>query len=1602
MKKLDTKEQCLSLEGKVCVKQLFFQIKGIVTILLLIASTTLSAQEAFTCASGFYQVINGQLNLFNVGTNSYDPIGPNNPVYNAIGFNQEDALIYGINNESNELVQVDAAGNLVIIGAVTDLPVDFYYMGDFDAAGNLFVSSGGGKIYQIDVDATPLTALEINISSSVTTGDLMFNPTDGLIYGINANGELVQIDQATGDVTSLNISGISSTVGFGAGWSTVNGELYASDNTTGQIYYIDLATNSAIVVGFGTPTSSNDGASCSAAFAAIEGSPETCADGIDNDGDGLIDGADAESCPCQGALSANDNINLSLGVDCTADLTPDMILEGLDGCDLFLTVEITYPEGTNTYDPPVTLDGSHVGQTVTVSVSNGVGNSTWSTITVEDKTAPEIDCNCPVGNTDPECEFLCTDLDGILNGTVASGSGYVVSTDGCMTPIETATYEVIEGVECGDTRIIKTVTAADDFGSATCVQEFRLNPLEVSDVEFPDDITLECGVNSDPADLDGLIAEGSHDEDYPNIDGVDIESVTCNLGVVYSDQVIDLCAGGRKILRTWTVIDWCTGDSFDEVQIVKVIDTTAPTMTCPEDLTISTNIYTCAGSLVLPSPLDLTDNCSTASYTVTSSEGTVTNPSTNVFFLAELPLGGPYQITYTSNDGCGNEGECTFNITVVDNAPPIAVCDQFTNVALGVDGIGRIYASSFDDGSHDNCGGEVYFKVRRMDIGGCNDLNGDDSTDSGTQEWFDDYVDFCCEDIANNNIMVVFRVYDVDPGVGPVLDNLHDQDSLLSTHYNDCMVEVEVEDKLAPFIICPPDITVSCSFEFDPNDLTVFGQVVTSQDDRNDIVIDDPENSALAQPFTWGSDGFASDNCGVTITENVNTTTANCGDAEITRVFTATDDGGRTSTCVQRITITDVTPFDGNSITWPADQIADCSLGIDLDNTGEPSFESGTCDNIFVGHDDLQLPVEFPFCYKLLRTWVVIDWCQYVPNDPNSEGRWEYTQLIKISDSTAPTIVTPSDITISSEENNCTSGPVTLDLAVATDDCGTTEITNDINGGGANASGDFPYGTTTVTFTATDACGNVSTATMTVTVEDGKAPTPVCQAVASTVMSISPEVGELEVWASDFEAGSSFDNCTDYDNLILRIRKVSGPSAPQNTVVPDDTNIIFDCDELGEQWVELWVGDEAGNWDYCRTYIDVQDPTSACIELRTVAGSIKTEMTEETQDVEVDLDGSVLSPIMTNTDGQYVFSDVPMHSNYTVTPTRDNDDLNGVTTYDIVVIQKHILGVQTLTSPYKLIAADVNRTGTVTASDVLDIRKLILHIDTEFTNNTSWRFVDKSFVFIDDANPFATSFPEVISFNDLEEDEMAADFVAIKVGDVNDSATPNSLVASEDRSATSVVFTTKDHILKAGETHVVEFAIDEELVGYQLALGFDTEALDFETVAKGNESSFGFALLDEGVITTSWTAFGEQPTAIFALTFTAKKATRLSEALYLSPQYTKAEAYTDNKNKIDRSNIDLEFENDLTTSTSGIQLLQNKPNPFKNDTQIGFYLPQACTATLTIYDVSGKVLKSYKGNYTKGYNELSINKGDLPKAGVMYYQLDTPTTTATRKMILIE
>jgi|GEM_PF-2460722 len=255
---------------------LFFAIATCIGILC--TSPQVVHAAPLTCTSAFYQIMGGQLKVLNAEDGSYDSIGAVIPdVPNALGYNVEDNYLYAlVNTGANQghLLRIEGDGSYTDLGIPAGLPVASYVAGDFDDEGNLWVSPFGttSTLYRIDVSAGTTTSLAL--SDGILISELVH--INGVLYG-QGGYYLRRIDTDTGILTSAAVTGMPSGFAanspFGAGWATVQDELYFSHNVTGIIWKItDYDTEAPLATALiqGEIPSSNDGAACAGAASPIE------------------------------------------------------------------------------------------------------------------------------------------------------------------------------------------------------------------------------------------------------------------------------------------------------------------------------------------------------------------------------------------------------------------------------------------------------------------------------------------------------------------------------------------------------------------------------------------------------------------------------------------------------------------------------------------------------------------------------------------------------------------------------------------------------------------------------------------------------------------------------------------------------------------------------------------------------------------------------------------------------------------------------------------------------------------------------------------------------------------------------------------------------------------------------------------------------------------------------------------------------------------------------------------------------------------------------------------------------------------------------------
>ena len=239
----------------------------------------------------------------------------------------------------------------------------------------------------------------------------------------------------------------------------------------------------------------------------------------------------------------------------------------------------------------------------------------------------------------------------------------------------------------------------------------------------------------------------------------------------------------------------------------------------------------------------------------------------------------------------------------------------------------------------------------------------------------------------------------------------------------------------------------------------------------------------------------ATDNCSpVTITQSdANTQDANANNAghynyTITRTWTATDVTGNNSSCIQTITVQDVT---APAITCPVNATVNCQDDNSSSATGVATA-TDNCSPVTItqsdaGTQDANANNAGHYNYTITRTWTATD----VTGNYSS-----CIQTITVQDVTAPAITCPVNVTVNCQDDNSSSA---TGVATATDNCSPVTITqSDASTQDANATnaGHYNY-TITRTWTATDVTGNNSSCTQTITVQDVTAPVITCPANAT-------------------------------------------------------------------------------------------------------------------------------------------------------------------------------------------------------------------------------------------------------------------------------------------------------------------------------------------------------------------------------------------------------------------------------------------------------------------------------------------------------------------------
>lgn len=174
------------------------------------------------------------------------------------------------------------------------------------------------------------------------------------------------------------------------------------------------------------------------------------------------------------------------------------------------------------------------------------------------------------------------------------------------------------------------------------------------------------------------------------------------------------------------------------------------------------------------------------------------------------------------------------------------------------------------------------------------------------------------------------------------------------------------------------------------------------------------------------------------------------------------------------------------------------------------------------------------------------------------------------------------------------------------------------------------------------------------------------------------------------------------------------------------------------------------------------DTTETGVASFSLSGKVTTAVGHPVPGVEISVSGGMTTTTTTKADGTYAFTNLPAGFSYTVTANRGGDYILGVSIADIVLLNKYLVGSSLLPTAYSYVAADVNLSNSVSVADMLILKRLLLDIIKDLQGTPSWVFVR------------STGFPFIPSWElpVLSQNATGLDFIGIKMGDLNHSATP--------------------------------------------------------------------------------------------------------------------------------------------------------------------------------------------------------------------------------------
>ena len=1253
----------------------------------------------------------------------------------------------------------------------------------------------------------------------------------------------------------------------------------------------------------------------------------------------------------QQSLICKTSIQISVNDHCEAEVKPELLLKNHDPyVDYGIELKDAKGEAIN----GLILNLDYLGQELTATVTHAKNKiSCWTKILVESKIFPEF-AGCH--DITISCHAYPDTLQ-YMSSPEISGSQCGVYTMSFEDRVE----EHLCSTDGFSQIVFRQWTLLNESGfEFNCTQRILVKRPTIDNVYFPPHFNNEeyQAISCDYVlyDNDSIayehkmnFIEGSTPsiKDFPYGTGAPGGQFCGNMKVNFNDTYYPSCGNQIKILRRWNIIDWCTDQDKVKDQIIEVVDDRGPILRyTTENRIINVDYESCLSTIKsVPYPIEVHD-CSETTYSISykykqldgkmSGEintGISTNPDAS-YRIEEIPSDS-VMIIYHVYDDCSHYSTCEIPYSLIDNQAPVAICEQRTVVTLNENGHTEIWASTLQHHSVDNC--EIVYQEIKRKHEAC------DGFDEDLE--FGEKISFCCSDIGDKVYDISLRVYDAHG------------------NFADCHSEIVIQDKIKPLIIeCVPHKIIECHEDYLDMDL-------------------------------MGGEPEVHDNCGMNIEYSDDLSALNsCGFGTIYRNWKATDNHGNWSDCMQEISIKSETLSSASDIIWPRTKtLTECiHSNISSDVLGEPQLPYEECAQISFNYEDQVFYEESELCMKILRNWTVIDWCRYDPGAEFSQGYWTNTQVIKLSDTTKPTFESSCEnIAVRIPDDECFTD-VQVNM-IATDDCSLDKLKyhytiiseegDIIDEEGAELSQQLISGIHEVVYSVSDGCGNKDDCEFKIEVLQENNLQLIC--INGVSLSLGA-TGETEIWASDFikEVNS---NCFDTDAFDFSFSLDSVQSS-----------IFFNCDNFDQfegtqktEELKVFVIDHNGHSGSCIVELIITDNFNICTaqtnHAAIISGHVLLESGRAMPNKMVTLNNmsqNTMLQEMTSNNGLYTF-ETELYEDYKIYIDVNGIVLDGLSTLDLIQIQKHILGQTRLDSPYKLIAADIDQSESISVSDLIYLRKLILGIDTQLPRGHVWTFVDRNFKFFNPLTPW--DFPKENYLTNLSQDEMNKDFIAVKLGDVNLSYSDkleqrnddelNLVIESNDKSNGLVEYSFKPSVIN-------------DYLGFQLSLHFASQILQFDDIQdeEGNSiSESNYTVIDDNIIISYFNndlSKVSKNNSIFSIKF--RKVNKLSnENVIQLNTHFENEIYTNSLDIVRIRSLE-ERVDDLST----LKIIESYPNPFISETNIMVYSEINIPTKIKVYNALGQEVYSKSFISTGGYEKIAISLPKHLNSGLFYCRIE--------------